>query len=118
VRASAAGVAVARIDGDAIGDKAAFLGGLASTLHFPPYFGRNWDALADCLTDRAVLPAGGQILLFDHPAPLIRQSPATWEAAEAVFVEAATYWREQGRLFSVIVRRTGGLLPTVPILDR
>ncbi|QDU81619.1 Barstar (barnase inhibitor) [Polystyrenella longa] len=29
----------------------AFLDHLAEVLEFPSYFGRNWDALSDCLTD-------------------------------------------------------------------
>lgn len=33
------------------GDKAAFLAACARDLGFPDYFGHNWDALADCLSD-------------------------------------------------------------------
>ena len=32
-------------------DKAAFLAACARDLDFPDYFGHNWDALADCLSD-------------------------------------------------------------------
>lgn len=115
---AAAGAALAILDGDTIASKADLLRALAAELHFPAYFGRNWDALADCLGDLAWLPPRGQLILFDHPAPLIRQAPATWAMAAAIFGEAAAYWRTAGRPFSVLLRRTGGLVPTVPILDR
>lgn len=114
----AAGAQLAVIDGDTIDSKTELLRALAAELHFPPYFRRNWDALADCLGDLAWLPGRGQIILFDNPAPLIRHSPATWATAAAIFAEAATHWQTAGRPFSVLLRRTGGLVPTVPLLDR
>ncbi|MEU6979949.1 MULTISPECIES: barstar family protein [unclassified Streptomyces] len=34
-----------------VADKAAFMERCATALALPDWFGRNWDALADCLTD-------------------------------------------------------------------
>ncbi len=36
-----------------------------STLSFPAYFGRNLDALADCLSDLAILDEGGLAVVLD-----------------------------------------------------
>jgi hypothetical protein len=38
-------------------DKAGLLARTADALEFPAWFGHNWDALADCLTDLAWRPA-------------------------------------------------------------
>lgn len=43
------------IDGRACRTRAELFTELARVLRFPAYFGRNWDALADCLRD--VVPA-------------------------------------------------------------
>ena len=38
---------------------------LEETLRFPDYFGRNWDALSDCLRDLSWLPSGRVNLVHD-----------------------------------------------------
>lgn len=42
---------VVRLEGSRISTKAEFLDAVADALAFPDYFGRNWDALDDCLSD-------------------------------------------------------------------
>ncbi len=48
--------------------KTALLEFLKEALHFPDYFGFNWDALSDCLAD----VAGGEekVVLVHHDLPL------------------------------------------------
>ena len=46
-----AGWQVSVIDGRVTTTKASLLGALASELAFPEWFGHNWDALADCLSE-------------------------------------------------------------------
>jgi hypothetical protein len=41
----------------------ALLDAIAGALAFPAHFGRNWDALEDCLTDLSWLPARGYWLV-------------------------------------------------------
>jgi len=47
------------LNGRQIGDKAAFLAASAQAMRFPSYFGHNWDALEECLSDLAWAPASG-----------------------------------------------------------
>jgi hypothetical protein len=115
-RSEQAGVHLALLDGDAITDKPALLRACAAALAFPPYFGQNWDALADCLTDLSWLPAPGYAIVYDHPSPLIRQAPADWAVAQEIFRDAAAYWRAAGKPFALILRRTAGLTPAFPHL--
>jgi hypothetical protein len=112
-----AGVWPAVLDGDAITDKPSLLRACADVLAFPAYFGHNWDALADCLTDLAWLPAPGYAIVYDHPAPLIRHAPADWAVAQEIFRDAAAYWRAANKPLAVLLRRAAGLTPAIPRLD-
>jgi len=46
-------------------DKQALLCTIASELGFPDWFGANWDALEDCLTDLSWREAEGHVLAFE-----------------------------------------------------
>ena len=64
--AIAAALCVARLDLADCRDKTDLLQRLADALHFPAWFGHNWDALDDALHDLSWLPASGYVLLFEH----------------------------------------------------
>lgn len=70
--------------------KVGLLDALATALRFPSYFGRNWDALADMLTDVSVMPAGALLLIFDGASSL-----AAHELSQLFVIldDAARYWR-------------------------
>jgi len=56
---------LARLDGAKIPDKAALMPLIAAAFRFPSYFGRNWDALLDCLRSLPEFnPAGGYALVI------------------------------------------------------
>lgn len=73
--------------------KSAFLDRCASDLQLPSWFGRNWDALADCLTDLSWWdePAGYLIVAtdWDDFASAAPQDAAT---AVDILTVAAGYW--------------------------
>lgn len=50
------------LDTTGIGDKGALMDRLSETFGLPAWFGRNWDALADCLTD--LRPEPGVVLTW------------------------------------------------------
>ncbi|MBT2443043.1 barstar family protein [Streptomyces sp. ISL-36] len=65
-------------------DKAAFMDRCATTLALPGWFGRNWDALADCLTD---LPEPVALVVTGWQAYAEAQ-PREWRIAQDVFATA------------------------------
>lgn len=54
--------------------KSGLLQVLAAGLSFPAYFGHNWDALEECLSDLAWLPAGQTVVLQHQGLPLARRA--------------------------------------------
>jgi len=51
-----------------ITDREQLFEAFAAQLDFPDYFGRNWDALYDCLTDLDWLPADVRHVVIAHAA--------------------------------------------------
>jgi len=65
-------------------DKETLLKNIAAALEFPDWFGANWDALEDCLSD---LPGEGYVVLFENPkagdelgilVDVLRSSAESW----------------------------------------
>jgi RNAse (barnase) inhibitor barstar len=55
------------IDGTRIRSREEFYDAVAAALSFPDWFGRNLDALYDCLRDLSWLPAGEHVLVWSAP---------------------------------------------------
>lgn len=80
------------LDGTKVKDKKTFLEHIARAMYFPSYFGKNWDALNDCLTDLEGSPGSGYILLFESPDKFIKTSPDDWKVAKELFESAIEFW--------------------------
>jgi RNAse (barnase) inhibitor barstar len=80
------------LDLDGVTDKAGLMDRVARSLALPDWFGRNWDALADSLSDVSVWPeeAGGKGLLVvvRHWQAYAAARPQEWETAQEVFSHA------------------------------
>jgi RNAse (barnase) inhibitor barstar len=62
----------------------------AQALDFPQWFGRNWDALEDCLTEKSAVL-------------VIRNAPAQdFGVLADVLAAAAEYWKQQGEPFFAV----------------
>ncbi len=59
------GFYVAEISADALVSPAALFAALARALEFPAYFGRNWDAVDECLRDLEWLGANRVVLVVE-----------------------------------------------------
>jgi RNAse (barnase) inhibitor barstar len=84
-----------RIDGRRCRTKAALLKELARTLAFPAHFGRNWDALEDCLTDLGWLPADGYLLMFSHADALLAEREADYATLIDLLESVGQAWATQ-----------------------
>ena len=117
--AAAGGRVLLPVDGERVADKAGFLRACAEGLRFPPYVGRNWDALEEALRDLGWLAADGHrgyVVLLDPAAPCLRAAPADWAVARAVLASAADHWRATPTPLTVLLRRADGLARDLPPL--
>lgn len=98
------GFACWRVDCAAVRSKEELLRGIAEALSFPDWFGENWDALEDCLTDLSWGEAPGYVLLLDNCGGFSRADPEAFETALEVFDGAAEYWYDEEVPFWVFVQ--------------
>jgi RNAse (barnase) inhibitor barstar len=100
--AAGAGLTVIRIDLKGLASKAGLLGRVARALNFPDWFGKNWDALNDCLTDLSWLDGRGWVIIFENSKHLAARKPQVFHSAVEVFQSANDYWRRAGKPFWVL----------------
>jgi RNAse (barnase) inhibitor barstar len=86
------------------------LAGIARAFDFPDYFGGNWDALEECLSDMSWRD-GPIILLIEHAEAIPDALIAT---LREVFSQMAEQWAEEGRVCSLFL--TGMENTDIPLL--
>ena len=64
----------------------------ARALDFPDYFGHDWDALEECLTDLEWLPAKGYILLITDAACVLPDDEEEYETFLEILRDAGEAW--------------------------
>ena len=98
------------VDLDAVRTKAELLDKLARAASFPPHFGRNWDALADCFQD---LPAPRAVYLVHVIRASIARSALgpDWAIFLEILEDVAMYWSERGTTFLAFVDDAPELRP-------
>jgi hypothetical protein len=92
--ARAAGWETAVLDLSGVTDKAALMTACAEALRLPDWFGANWDALADCLSDLQWWPAGpGRLILVRDWQTYAAARSEEWGTLQEIFADAAAHWR-------------------------
>lgn len=101
--AASADFYVGQIPCRSVDSKADLLDAFATSLSFPEYFGRNWDALDECLTDMSWLGAAGYVLAMTGADSLFRRLPN--ESARLVDILANTMivWGRRSKPFHVVL---------------
>ncbi|AXS79048.1 barstar family protein [Dechloromonas sp. HYN0024] len=87
---------------------------LGIALHFPDWYGANFDALYDCLTDPDGMPAKGQLLLIDGLAQLQAIAPTDYATLINVFLAAAEARRAMNSAFWVLIDTPTRAIPSFP----
>lgn len=97
--------------------KTGLLDAVARSAAFPDWFGRNWDALPDFLTDLSWTPARGYVLLVSGFEVLQRAAPEDFAGFLEVLTAAAADWRGRGTPFFVAFLDPGGAAPLAPLYN-
>ncbi len=97
------GLSAARI---AFAEKGKLLKNIARALDFPDWFGENWDALEDCLTDLSWREAPGYVVIFENP----RRSDDLGVLID-VLRAAAESWAGRGKPFFALFIDPARTLP-------
>jgi hypothetical protein len=92
-------LSLARIALHDVTDKAALLRRIGLRLGFPSWFGENWDALEDCLTDLSWREGDGHVLVLEqfHFLPLDELGVLI-----DVLSSAAQFWAGRGKPFFAV----------------
>ena len=94
----------AYVDGSLIPDKAALMDALAAAFKFPSYFGKNWDALLDCLRSLPdELPARGYVLAVRNSGAFLSSSPKDLEDFADIAGEARSFLNDKFKAVFVVV---------------
>ena len=98
-------VAVTLVEG-----KPGTLAAIAGALDFPDWFGANWDALEDCLTDLSWRKAAPRVLLFAGAVP-----GDDFGILRDVLESVAAYWSGRGTAFFAVFVDPAAALPLPPL---
>jgi hypothetical protein len=98
-------VAVFSADVSTIRDDKMVLRLLASVLNFPEYFGVNWDALDECLSDMEWAPARGYRLILSGSEEFWTSRPTTAGRLVSAWLIAAERWAKINVPFDLIFLR-------------
>ena len=102
--AKARGLEFMQVDLKGVTGKTAFLKKAARGLGFPAYFGMNWDAFGDCLTDMSWRPAAGYVILLNDYRSFAAKDPSDAQVDRRIFDSSVQYWKMKEVPFYIILR--------------
>jgi Barstar (barnase inhibitor) len=91
------------VNGEQVRTKRRFLVVIARAMGLPRWFGMNWDALADSLTDFAWEPGTTHVLLLSALDGFAQHAPLDFGTALGLLDDAASFWAEQDVRFLVLI---------------
>jgi Barstar (barnase inhibitor) len=96
------GIGLVRIDGHEIADAGDLMDALAVGFSFPGYFGRNWDAVEECLRDLSWLPAEGYALVIRGAERLWSRDPRLAGRLVESWLFCAEHWARREKPFHLV----------------
>ena len=100
---AAAKLAIFQIKLAGMKSKLAVLKALGSALKFPAYYGKNFDALNDCLSNPERLPTSGAVLFIDGLQTLQTKDAASFTTLLEIFQSAVESWQTNGKPFWILL---------------
>jgi RNAse (barnase) inhibitor barstar len=88
------GTKVFAFDGDRIVDSTSLFQEFATVMQFPEYFGHNWDALKDCLTELDGHEVDRYIITIDKLDRFIANDTSQWTDLLDVCKSVVEYWQD------------------------
>src|SRR6185436_17428832 len=86
-------IAVRFLRGKKMRTSASLFDEVAAALQFPHYFGENWSAFDECITDLSWLPASGYMLLVTNSEEVLRdEDDNSWRTLISILQEAGEEW--------------------------
>jgi RNAse (barnase) inhibitor barstar len=86
------GFVVRTFDGRKCHTKAGLLGEFARVLDFPSYFGKNWDAFEECVTDLQWLPTPGYLFVITEADQVLPDHDEEYETFITILEESGKVW--------------------------
>lgn len=110
------GLDAVRISLEGVAAKRLLLERIAAALRFPQWFGANWDALEDCLTDLSWRGGAGYLLVFEDGGAARDLPPEDYDTLLDVLDSSAKAWAAKDTpFFAVFVDPARALgLPEIP----
>lgn len=95
-RCTQKGLTARKLRGSKMRCETALFDEIGAALQFPEYFGANWPALADCITDLEWLQAdsGYVLVITDADQVLIEEAPSQVEVLARILCNAANIWAD------------------------
>ncbi|RFC41117.1 MAG: Barstar (barnase inhibitor) [Candidatus Nitrotoga sp. CP45] len=100
VAVAAAGCVLFEVDlAEIEGGKENFIVAIAQAVRAPDWFGGNWDALADVLSDLSWQPACGYVLLLRNDNGTLGMAAEDHNIAMEIFADTIAFWKSQDKPF-------------------
>ena len=112
--AAEAAYVTCHIDISSARDAADVLKLLGQALRFPAWYGENWDALADCLSDLSWCNAAGYVLLLRGSETIRANDPRAFETLLDILRDVSAIWREGDVAFWVLLDAPLDDVPPLP----
>ncbi len=91
------------VDVHAAKTKKDLLDACSKGLQLPAHFGKNWDALSDCLLDDEWAIAPGYLVIVKGAREAAKACGEDFVTLQEIFEETAETWKEDGKAFSVFL---------------
>ena len=92
------------IDGAMVWSEEDLFAHFAREFSFPAYFGWNWDAFHDCLTEMRWPDDTDLVVAIEHSDLLWGRCPDALARLIAAWLDTATWWRREGRRICLVFR--------------